>query len=32
MFREVIISLLYKSIRSFRAEIDARGLLLIKLE
>lgn len=32
MFRELIISLLYKLIRSFRVEINARGLLLIKLK
>lgn len=32
MCRELIIFLLYKLIRSFRVEIDARGLLLIKLE
>lgn len=32
MCKELIIFLLYKFIRSFRVEIDARGLLLIKLE
>lgn len=32
MFRELIILLLYKLIRSFKVEINARDLLLIKLK